>query len=1112
MSKFDPDKYLQGKPQAQPEPEPKSFNPDAYLAGTPAPSQPFDPDAYLAAEGTAIQSELENRSFFDRPLLRAQEVTDNEINEIAQRYGVDSAKLRQIAPLFGANTTGNSPADLAKESAGFLGDVLLSVPQKLYKVAQDDKMEKALDELQNLASARKSYLGFAGEVAAPVGIGGRAVSTLGKLAEGAAIGSVAGAAGAQQGKELEGGLLGAGLGGALGGVSAAIGRKSSNEIDQVASRSTRPIDQEEASKLLEDIAQSRGAKGQFDIDEEATKLLKSREQADDIINRLAVGSTEVVPIDEVTRRTILEDLLPGDKLAAAYDTIGSDEGRILQSILDQRKVELASELAGKSISKVDEAAEVIAEYELRQGGRQAIEDVQKVLDRERARNDYIDINDLRTEPPANPYVDRAINFLSDAQFVLRSTAEKFGIPVDAIHNRMNSNKNKYLHVMNEFQQRVNSVFKDAKKLGVDEDVVEGRKIINAIEEGNLDSLTEPQRKLASQVQEFFEDARQAVNNPEKFPGVTPLSIPKLENYVRRQMVDPMEAVSRIRKLSTQALDEVSAVLGKPVTSLRQLDNISYNRALQSSPTLVDLQDILKFVTPEDVTFKNGRQIYNALSEVAHSREGYSKLQSSASAAMAREGEIPELLRETNLFKLMDSWSRGTVRHLFMRDDIRQMASAARSIRNLGGDLEADYIDNLLRDLTGTRSGTPSAVLRSMTQSTYDALNQAIEKYGNDSYKGKIAGFVKAVPGLLDATQRQIYPNMLGLSPRALVMNMTQPFVKSAPELGGAYGVETTAKSVMSTYGSFSTGKSEQLIKRLNELGLAPPDFVKQMQEATAEGVLRSGVARAAGSTIETISNVSMYMYQKMDLINRSVVVDMSERMISDMVTGSPRARAALAKAPTSVQRDILTALASGNSDEAVSVLAKHLNAATQYNYNRESMSEFGRVMGPMFSTFSKWPTATLGEIAGEIKDKGFTRGTIRSAEKYLAPLAALTAAGYVLHGSREDMSDRQKKLFGASGLAQASPLGAIPSFLSGEFFTPPAIDIVWAGVINPAIKGDSDKLENGIAQAVGTFAPGAGLIRFLTDDLITYITGERPEGNFFDKSIEGAKQLKKELK
>jgi hypothetical protein len=1109
MSKFDPDKYLQDKPQAQPEPEPKPFNPDAYLAGNPA---PFDPDAYLSAESTAIQSELENRSFFDRPLLRAQEITDKEIGEIAQRYGVDSGKLRQIAPLFGANTTGNSTADLAKESAGFLGDVALSIPQKLYKISQDDKMEKALDELQNLASARKSYLGFVGEVAAPVGIGGRAVSTVGKLAEGAAIGSVAGAAGAQQGKELEGGLLGAGLGGALGGVSAALGRKSTGAADQLASKSTRPIDESEASKMLGDIAESRGAKGQFDIDEEATKLLKAREQSDSVINRLAVESTEVAPIDEVTRRTILEDLLPGDKLAAAYDTVGPDEGRILQSILDQRKVELASELAGKSISKVDEAAEVIAEYELRQGGRQAIEDVQKVLDRERARNDYIDINDLRTEPPTNPYVDKAINFLSDAQFVLRSTSEKFGIAVDAIHNRMNSSKNKYLHVMNEFQQRVNSVFKNAKNLGVDKDGVEGRKILNAIEERNLDSLSEPQRELAKQVQEFFEDGRQAVNDPARFPGVTPLSIPKLDDYVRSQMVDPMEAVSRIRKLSTQALDEVSAALGKPVTSLRQLDNIDYNRALQSSPSLGDLQDILKFVTPEDVTFKNGRQLNNALKDVAHSREGYSKLQSSASAAMAREGEIPELLRETNLFKLMDTWSRGTVRHLFMRDDIRQMASAARSIRNLGGDLEADYIDNLLRDLTGTRSGTPSAVLRSMTQSTYDALNQAIEKYGNDSYRGKLAGFTKAIPGLLDATQRQIYPNMLGLSPRALVMNMTQPFVKSAPELGGAYGVETTAKSVLSTYGSFSTGKAKQLIKRLNDLGLAPPDFVKQMQEATAEGILRSGAARVAGSTVETASKVSMYMYQKMDLINRSVVVDMSERMIKDLASGSSGARSALAKAPTSVQRDILTALASGQSDEAVSVLAKHLNAATQYNYNRESMSEFGRVMGPLFSTFSKWPTATLGEIASDIRDKGFVKGTMRSAEKYLAPLAALTAAGYMLHGSREDMSDRQKKLFGAYGLPQASPLGAIPSFVSGDFFSPPAIDILWGGIIRPALDGDSVRLESGVAQAVGTFAPGAGLVRFLTDDIVTYITGERPEGNFFDKSIEGAKQLKKEIK
>ena len=106
----------------------------------------------------------------------------------------------------------------------------------------------------------------------------------------------------------------------------------------------------------------------------------------------------------------------------------------------------------------------------------------------------------------------------------------------------------------------------------------------------------------------------------------------------------------------------------------------------------------------------------------------------------------------------------------------------------------------------------------------------------------------------------------------------------------------------------------------------------------------------------------------------------------------------------------------------------------------------------------------------------------------------------MLHGPEDEMSDVDKKLYGSKGLPQASPLGAIPAMLTGEMFSPPAvasaIDLMKAG-----FDGNSDKLMRQLGTATLNFGPGSGVVRFITDDMVTYIEGERHEGNFFEKVI-----------
>jgi hypothetical protein len=152
----------------------------------------------------------------------------------------------------------------------------------------------------------------------------------------------------------------------------------------------------------------------------------------------------------------------------------------------------------------------------------------------------------------------------------------------------------------------------------------------------------------------------------------------------------------------------------------------------------------------------------------------------------------------------------------------------------------------------------------------------------------------------------------------------------------------------------------------------------------------------------------------------------------------------------------------------------------------------------------------VGDIVQEFRNKGAFKGAARNAEKYIAPFLLLQSMDYLM-GERSDdkdsLSDRQKKLVGSGGLSQAAPIGAIGGVLKGEIFTPPAVDAFVQTVVNPILEGDSAKAERGFGTSVMNFSPTAGLFRFIFDDVVTYITGHRPEGSHnLERAAEGIRE------
>jgi hypothetical protein len=205
-----------------------------------------------------------------------------------------------------------------------------------------------------------------------------------------------------------------------------------------------------------------------------------------------------------------------------------------------------------------------------------------------------------------------------------------------------------------------------------------------------------------------------------------------------------------------------------------------------------------------------------------------------------------------------------------------------------------------------------------------------------------------------------------------------------------------------------------------------------------------------------------------------------------------------------------------------SLIARNLLAETQFNYNRTSLSEYGRYMGPIFSVFSKWPTA----IAGDIIEKYKGGQTIRAAQKYLGPLSVLYAIDFfvapsTLPGalgeaaqstSRTDWteSDRMKHFLVGSGFRSWSPVSAAGSVITGDIFQSPGVQIV-SGLGKAAISADTEQLNKVVNTVTQSYGPGAGIVRFVSDDLATLLSGSRPEGTFLERAVEGTRITTEEI-
>ncbi len=402
----------------------------------------------------------------------------------------------------------------------------------------------------------------------------------------------------------------------------------------------------------------------------------------------------------------------------------------------------------------------------------------------------------------------------------------------------------------------------------------------------------------------------------------------------------------------------------------------------------------------------------------------------------RHGDLPMWARETDLGKMatIDAGSIGDL--IYKRPVLDRLDTQIMLLKMKGFDNSSQYLTNLKKDILGIpRKGTEERQYQSI-----------IKELSRESKVGKLVG------GLENAFATAIYPNYLGLNPRAFVRNLTQPYTMTTRELG--VGIPGDVLAFNSTRKVMANPK--KAMKKYSELGLLD---VRNPKPADFEG-LKSGLssyfknnkwARRFDRFLDGYSDAVMKMYTTSDTINRLVTAQMSEDIAKLLKSGKTKW---LKNAPDQVKNKIQEQLNENASvDELTQTVGKWLQTKTQLSYSKDDMYEFGREMGPMFAMLSKWPTSVTSDIATKIMKDG-KAGAARAASKYLAPFALFSLAQNFADKEVDPKTARSRAMFGYGGLNTWTPMSSVFG-ITDAFLPIPAASLLEQGQNITGLAGEA---------------------------------------------------------
>jgi hypothetical protein len=1040
----------------------------------------------------------------------SRSVPDADVEAVAAAKGVSPEELKAWAPFFVAMPPPEeaSLTDWAKGVAGRVGYAAGNIPQFAAKklLVDDPKMREALDEIRELGEGRMGAGEWAAYNVLP------AVFTLGATAEaraattalsaagrGLATGAAYGLAGSKEGQEVQSAVGGAILGGGLGAIAGKLAGKKAVKLEGKA------VD--EAEELALDYVKNNDADITKAADEAYTRVAESEDT-------LANAALNKAPIDERQAKVIVEQQLAPDTVEVVKDSLISDYKKANRGVaeipnevtsdlavatkyMETRKEKFANEIADevpdfRTVPTPEGGSRAATTEEIiEQAGRLGKERLSQKWKESAYTNvaiDQIKKEGIKVRADEAPIGKILVDALGDRQFGLKVLDEKTGVDTLPEFLKLNANYNRFtIDKKNYYSGNkrlgitgLKDVYNTAKKLpGIVKDLTSdvGGKMYKAIDTRDFSGLSPEEQKAATQVVDFFDSIKNRANTMTG-EGISPLAIPKREDFgLPNMLVRPVDYAIKMN----QRFAELSQSIDLAKLSKEQL-----SEAAKSDPRLKEFIDGINLASPESRARADGKSLVRAYKEATNRGATNPRLHTVASTALGRRESIPEFLREKNVFKLMDRYLNNTLKNVYTREPLDALTKKAAILDKMGANTEAKYVRRLVADNLGMRSYSMARLGTQARIGFANAVDTALSKIVADPEKRqRMVAAMATLPELAANLQYNIYPNVLGLNPKAHIAQLTQVLFKTAPELGGAYGYQSAVKSYLTT-----ALRGKDLITKVREYGLEPAAFTKDSIDALAEGIEKSAIYKVPASAVRGMAKVFMKTYSAMDTLNRAATIDMSERLVRDVKAGDRGAMKAVSKMPLAVKR--LLVENKGNAKEQTRVIAQYLNSSTQFNYNRASMSELGTIVGPLFSTFTKWPLATAGDIAADLRTKGFTGGGIRAAEKYAVVWLLAQAADSLLYAGMtgdtelspdfKEAGPRVQKMIGRGGITSMTPIESIRPLLGAKaqeksLITPPVVDAVYK-TVTPLLDGDTEAASKAGMRALTTFTPGGFLWNF----------------------------------
>lgn len=1040
---------------------------------------------------------------------------DSEIQKIADKYNVQASELRSIAPYYGVKlkpkSFGEAIAVGAKSAAGTAGKALLNLPQFAYKKLQDDNFRQAIDELQGVASKQETPLDIATDiVASPIAGVGKTI--LPRLASTVGIGAVQGAATAQEGKELEDAATGAVIGSALGGAGELIGA-----IARKSAAATRNIKPGEIDLYV--------PKAQANIGKMVDEKLAAQSNSNKLIEESILQNKQVDLTPEQASQLIKEQV--GPTLAPTLRDPSTDEGRLLrrsledagleptaanlnkklaQDILDNRTRSFAREVAGlDNTPKIEEARQIIAKEAER--NPQLLERYKDWNNTRLAQEAIEEFGIRATSQPGFP--SRAVEWLSANEYVARNIDDKYGRNIEKILRDGSNEFNKSTFTLTKFRDLNDKLSDLADNLGIGAKLRENpENIYKALDTGNVTGLSPQEKQFVDKFKQVVEEYRTTINNTGK------LNIPRVQNYVPRTIKRTEELIPAVESKINQVLEDASKVSNRKINDIGELNNLEMTQLESVSPALRELLQYRSLITKDDSKKVLPGVLSSFLKESLYSSEGRRKLNLIANAARERtDGNIPDWMIEKDPFRLLDKWSMNTVRAAYMAPTVNKLNNEVKVLKSLGADVDASTIRKMGEDLLGPRSGTMAAATLNARVAFQNKLDKIVDGLGGrNTIPGKVVDNLRVTPEVMQAALSQIYPAVLGARVTPLITNLGGNYVKMVPELGiSKYGIGLANKATANNIVNFK--QNREIAK---QIGNVPAEFIRNQNRAIKEGIQRSGAYKGASSASDAANKTAMYLFTKTEEFNRGVAVELARKLSDDLAAGNKEAIQVINKMPVSMRRFVQSNL--NNKPEVTLELAKYFNNVIAQNYNKLSASEFARTAGPLFSAFTKWPSVGLGQAFYELRSKPAIEGLTRVGGLVGTPWLVLQAMD-IASGEKAPLVREEDErpagltvATGREGLSKLSPVGSIKSAITGEIFTPPAAKLV-GSTISKAARENADLEDlaiNTAGEAISTFGGGGvALLRLLTQDIPSLISGDKPEGNFFEKTEQGIETLQK---